>query len=245
MGFLEYIFYFFLSIFFPRSRTRMEYKMFFLLNKDRKRNGLKKLFYQNDLREIARKHSRDMAKKDYFDHEDPMGINHVKRYKNFGLSEVISGENLAKISGFSYPVERAENGLMNSKGHRENILNVAFNCVGIGVHKSESGIYYFTQNFAYRAILFKNKIPKRTNLRKGLKLVFFPASKIKSGFYRVKLGNLILKERTFIVKQRINVLKIDFFDIGHHKIEIYCSESSTRFALSNIIEINVSSSCFA
>lgn len=215
-----------------------------LLNRDRKDNGLPALFMQDDLRTVARKHSRDMAKKDYFEHEDQLGRGHTHRYKVAGITEVISGENLAKIGGFPHPVERAENGLMNSPGHRRNILNSSFNCVGIGVHKSETKVYYFTQNFAYRALIITNKIPTRVSLNKGLLLKFYPAKKVRMGLYRVSMGAQLIKEKPFPIKQEKNFLNINFPERGLYRVEIFTSESNNSYHLCNIIDLSVRTGMF-
>ena len=43
--------------------------------------------------------------------------------------------------------QKAVNGWMNSKGHRENILKASYDRTGIGVAVAEDGKVYFTQNF--------------------------------------------------------------------------------------------------
>ncbi len=141
-----------------------------LLNRDRKLNGkLPPLRMQEDLRTVARKHSQDMAKKDYFEHVNLEGKSPSDRLEIARITEVTSGENLAKIGGYRNPTQFAENGLMNSPGHRANILQPLYNVVGIGIIQDLRKIYYFTQNFAKRDILFRKKFPKK--LRIGRKLV--------------------------------------------------------------------------
>jgi uncharacterized protein YkwD len=60
-----------------------------------------------------------------------------------GVQYMLAGENLA----YAPTVEIAHKGLMNSPGHRENILRPEFGRIGIGV--IDGGIYgkMFTQNF--------------------------------------------------------------------------------------------------
>lgn len=64
--------------------------------------------------------------------------------RNAGIGFDVAGENLA----FAPSVEVAHEGLMNSPGHRENILSPDFCRVGIGVQNS--GVYgrMFSQEFA-------------------------------------------------------------------------------------------------
>ena len=62
----------------------------FLLNRDRRRNHLDH-YFQDDLSYVARKHSKDMAKR-LFEHENKLGYNHADRYKIERITEVTSGE---------------------------------------------------------------------------------------------------------------------------------------------------------
>lgn len=223
----------------------MEWKMWKLLNRDRRRMGLRPLFIQDDLKSVARKHSKDMAKRDYFEHENRLGQSHVDRYKIDGITEVVSGENLAKIGGYPLPVHRAEIGLMNSPGHRANILNPSYNCVGIGVHKSEKGVYYFTQNFAYRPLIILGKIPKKINRQKDFCITFKPAEKSLTGFYRISEGKNIVRQKNFKVLEGKNLVKIPFSQAGSYKIEIFNNQyGSTKFILSNRFELLVGTGWF-
>jgi hypothetical protein len=147
--------YLFLKFFSPHGRKTLEYQLFVYLNKARKYYEKEKLFFQNDLRGVARKHSQDMARHDYFAHESRTGTTPKDRFEKLDITEVVSGENLAKIRGFKNPVLRAHDGLMNSPGHKANILSEHFNCVGIGLAISQDKTYYFTQNFSHRNFIVK------------------------------------------------------------------------------------------
>lgn len=245
MSLIEFLIYILRRIFLPNAIGTMELQMFFLLNRDRRKNHLKSLFFQDDLSHVARKHSRDMAKKDYFEHENKSGHSHVDRYKIERITEVTSGENLAKIGGYPLPVHRAEIGLMNSPGHRANILNESYNCVGIGIHKSEKKVYYFTQNFAYRPLIFLGKIPERIKINKGINLIFKPAEKVYTGIYRIKVGNTIVREKNFKVLEGKNILKIPFSEVGFYLIEIFTNvKGEKHFNLSNSFQLRVGSGWF-
>jgi len=65
------------------------------------------------------------------------------RMRQGGARFRAAGENIA----LAPTVEVAHNGLMNSPGHRENILNPAFGRVGIGVEDGGLHGKMFTQNF--------------------------------------------------------------------------------------------------
>lgn len=121
-----------------------ERKMLELLNNERLSRGLRPLEVDAQIREVARAHSRDMFERDYFAHENPDGKSPFDRMKEGGIEFLTAGENLA----LAPDVELAHDGLMNSEGHRENILYPYFKRIGIGV--IDGGIYgkMFTQNFA-------------------------------------------------------------------------------------------------
>jgi len=120
-----------------------ESKMLELLNAERKKAGLKPL--ENDMRlvDISRKKSKDMIDKNYFGHTSPTYGSPFDALKNNGVSYRYAGENLAGAP----TVERAHSGLMNSPGHRANILNPNFTHVGIGI--VDGGPYgkMYTQTF--------------------------------------------------------------------------------------------------
>ncbi len=149
-AFKFWIRYLFLRLVAPNARVTLEFKLLVLLNQARVKSGLKKLFFASDLRFVARKHSQDMARNDYFAHDNLSGHSPKKRFENNSLSEVVAGENLAMNRGFKNPTQKAHDGLMNSPGHRANILSKVYNCVGIGLAISQDKTYYFTQNFSYK-----------------------------------------------------------------------------------------------
>lgn len=121
-----------------------EIKMLELVNKEREKFGIKPLVMDEQLREVARKHSKDMWERGYFAHINPDGKTPFDRMSEAGIKFMIAGENLA----LSPTVELAHQGLMNSEGHRRNILDPSFSRISIGV--VDGGIYgkMFTQNFA-------------------------------------------------------------------------------------------------
>jgi len=177
-----------LRIFRPNSRLTFEYRMFNYVNQERKEHGLPKLFFQYDLREVARKHSKDMAKHKYFAHEGRTGTTPKDRFEHLNISEVVAGENLAMIGGYENPVLKAHIGLMNSPGHRANILSNSFNCVGVGVAVSENEVYYFTQNFSFRLFTIKG-VRKKLWFAKHLNIKVKRIAKLNAGVI------LVVKDR--------------------------------------------------
>jgi uncharacterized protein YkwD len=121
-----------------------ERRMLVLLNQERARVGAPALTIDPTIIPVAREHSEDMWKRSYFAHENPDGESPFDRMTRGGVDFRAAGENLA----LARTVERAHIGLMNSPGHRRNILDPSFTRIGIGV--IDGGIYgkMFTQNFA-------------------------------------------------------------------------------------------------
>ncbi len=220
----------------------MEWRMLRLLNKDRKRHGLKPLRMQEDLRFVARKHSKDMAEKDYFDHVNFKAQSHVDRLKTHGVSDVVSGENLAKIGGYRNPTQTAEIGLMNSPGHRANILNGAYNTVGIGVIKSAQKVYYFTQNFAKRDLIFTKSIPFSFRIHKKLKITGYAFTCLRKILYQIKDGltQKIVEEKVLELSNHIFEGTIIFKTPGSYEISFYiCKDESHSFTLTNEFKVKV------
>lgn len=121
-----------------------EEKMWGKINNERSKIGLGLLTLDKEkLREAARIHGEDMFQRGYFAHISPDGDNPFDRLAKLGINYLTAGENLA----FAPSVDLAHDGLMNSPGHRANILNPAYKKVGIGV--IDGGVFgeMFVQEF--------------------------------------------------------------------------------------------------
>jgi uncharacterized protein YkwD len=122
-----------------------EARMFALLNEARRSAGVGPLEPDAELREVALAHSTDMADHHFQAHVSPSTGSPEDRARRAGLLVAMFGENLS-----SAPTpEVAHEGLMNSPGHRANMLQPLFTHVGIGARKSDTGIVV-TMNFARR-----------------------------------------------------------------------------------------------
>lgn len=121
-----------------------ESTMVSLVNKERVDRGLKRLIVDDKLRSIARFFSQDMLKRGYFSHYSPEGETVADRALAQEVDFLVIGENLA----YAPTVELAHKGLMNSEGHRANILSTDYQRIGIGV--IDGGVYgkMFTQVFS-------------------------------------------------------------------------------------------------
>lgn len=120
-----------------------ENEMLWLLNDERRKEGLVPLVMDTRLREAARAYSRDMFARGYFAHDTPEGITPAQRLDKMGIKYTIMGENLA----LAPDVALAHRGLINSPSHRENILFPDYRKIGIGA--VNGGIYgiMFSQEF--------------------------------------------------------------------------------------------------
>jgi len=112
-----------------RPRPDLEKQMLILVNQERVANGLQPLAPDPELTEVARRHSTDMFARGYFAHDTPEGRTPFDRMKEANVHFLIAGENLA----LAPTVSIAHTGLMNSPGHRANILRPQFGRVGIGI----------------------------------------------------------------------------------------------------------------
>ena len=110
-------------------RPFLEAQMLELVNRERTREGLAPVKADPEMAAVARAHSRDMFARGYFAHMNPDGKNPFDRMRAAGVSFNAAGENLA----LAQTVEIAHTNLMNSPGHRANIMNPAFGRLGIGI----------------------------------------------------------------------------------------------------------------
>lgn len=116
-----------------------------LLNQSRASEGLDVLTAEQQYREIARKHSQEMADYNYFSHTNRKGYKADRRMLDGGMRNLYFwGENLSYGQFSSIYAHEA---LMNSKGHRDNILRKEFKNLYTGVAFNKSGVPFYTMNF--------------------------------------------------------------------------------------------------
>ncbi|NIK11623.1 CAP domain-containing protein [Alkalibacillus almallahensis] len=114
-----------------------------LVNKEREKRGLQPLTLSEELSNVARDKSQDMANQGYFSHQSPTYGSPFDMMSDYGIDYRRAGENIAQ--GQRSP-ESVMQGWMNSEGHRENILNDQFTHIGVGYVESQ-GTTYWTQMF--------------------------------------------------------------------------------------------------
>lgn len=120
-----------------------ETKMFAMVNEERAKAGIKPLSWSPKIVGVAEAYAMDMWQRHYFSHYSPEGKDVGDRLTAGGIPYTFAGENLA----LAPTLQSAMTGLMNSSGHRANILEPKFKKIGIGV--VDNGIYgkIFVQEF--------------------------------------------------------------------------------------------------
>lgn len=124
-------------------RPDLEAKMLELVNRERAANDLPPLAADPEMTEVARRHSADMFRRGYFSHNTPEGVTPFERMRDLDVKYRTAGENLA----LAPTLQIAHTGLMNSPGHRANILQPRFGRLGIGILDGGRRGLMVTQNF--------------------------------------------------------------------------------------------------
>lgn len=126
-----------------QPRPELEAKMLEYINEERAKENLLPLKADPDLVPVARAHSQDMFVRSYFSHITPEGKSPADRIRAANVSFLTAGENLA----LGPTLRICHEGLMNSPGHRANILRSAYGRVGIGILDGGRYGLMITQNF--------------------------------------------------------------------------------------------------
>ncbi|OAQ40762.1 hypothetical protein A5893_07435 [Pedobacter psychrophilus] len=126
-----------------KANENFENHLYVLVNQERKKAGVPLLERDTALRNVAREHSDDMFKKGYFSHINLENETPFDRIKQHQIKYLTAGENLA----LAQTVDIAHTGLMNSPGHKKNILNPKFRKIGIGILDGGINGVMVTQNF--------------------------------------------------------------------------------------------------
>ena len=130
----------------PSSSSATESRIFDLINRQRQRQGLKPLVFNRELDRMAKIQAENMARFQKMAHTIPDAslptLSDRARYVGYGYSRL--AENVA----LGYPnAETVVEGWMNSRGHRQNILDAGVVETGIGIARSSAGGIYYCQVF--------------------------------------------------------------------------------------------------
>lgn len=122
-----------------RFLKEVEKGIFRLTNEVRSQHGLPTLSRDQTLTRIARAHSEDMLRRDYFNHVSPEGQTpHQRIIAGYSSPLSLTGENIWGAQGTHVlETERMARIIvdtwMSSAGHRENLLRREFTDIGVGV----------------------------------------------------------------------------------------------------------------
>ncbi|MFW5976814.1 MAG: CAP domain-containing protein [Bacillota bacterium] len=107
------------------------------------KNDVEPLEINSELTQVARRKSQDMVENDYFSHHSPTYGSPFDMLDHFNIKYLHAGENIATNPS----LENAHESLMNSSGHRQNILNSNYTHIGIGITRGDGNNLMITQLF--------------------------------------------------------------------------------------------------
>lgn len=149
---------------FVMSDPSLERVILNAINDDRQANGLSPLGWDAVAAQAGALHAADMAAQGYFSHWSPGGYGPEYRYNLAGgrdtaaeniytFSYRFDGGRAAPIDDFAAVVREAEVSLMQSPGHRANILTPEHTHVGVGfAYNPQTGSFYLVQEFVNRYV---------------------------------------------------------------------------------------------
>ena len=124
---------------------QLENRLLEWVNKERQKRALHILKTDPQLIEVARAHSRKMAAEKKLGHDFADYDSLSSRLVKAGLYFTYAGENVAR--GDTFVMRIVHQSLMDSPGHRVNILSGNFTHLGIGI-VFDGDLYYTTQVFS-------------------------------------------------------------------------------------------------
>jgi hypothetical protein len=126
------------------AQSAAEKQLFDLVNHEREKAGLARLEWNDRLAAAALKHSRLLDEHQDLSHQFAGEPGLQERMGATGARFNAVAENMAEAP----EVAAAHKGLMNSPGHRANILNPEYNAIGISIVQ-HGGQLFVTQDFAH------------------------------------------------------------------------------------------------
>lgn len=147
-------------------------RMLELINEARLQQGLSSVEWDQTIADIGTLHAEEMAENEYISHWNLLGFGPDVRYNLSGKTEWVR-ENLhtsweryetgepVPVDDWNQLIEQGHIGLMNSPGHRENILEPGHTHVGIGfAYNVETGYFAIAQEFINRYVKIINDPPR-------------------------------------------------------------------------------------
>ena len=127
-----------------QAQAHLELRVLNLLNQERAEQGLPPLLPHAGLRSAARAHGVEMFTYGFLSHRSRDGRTLVQRVSNYETRVRTVAENIA----YAPDVQTAHTALMDSDGHRRNILSPLFRLVGIAVIDGGAYGLIVVQDFA-------------------------------------------------------------------------------------------------
>lgn len=125
---------------------KKEQDLFLLINKERKKSGLKALKLDGNLTKIARLKAKEMVEKNYFSNKSPKYGTPFDMLKNNNIKYKTAGENIAG----SADIEQTFKAWMKVDSHKKNLLNKNYNYTGIGIAVSKDYGFIIVAEFIGR-----------------------------------------------------------------------------------------------
>lgn len=133
-----------------------ESRLFNLVNQERKKAGLPQFQWDYHLAEAARTHTQLMSAREELTHqlsgEPVLG----DRIGAAGARFDGAAENVAEGDVAADTVEVLHGSLMNSPGHRANLLSPKYNAIGLAI-VSRDGATYVTEDFAHTVTTYSDE----------------------------------------------------------------------------------------
>jgi uncharacterized protein YkwD len=120
----------------PVSAEEAERRLFASLNRDRAAAGLPALRWDGAVAQVARGYSEEMRRTHLVAHVSPTSGSAADRVRAAGIKTGVVLENVAR----AYGIDEAHQALMNSPGHRSNLMSAVATHVGIGVAFGEIAV---------------------------------------------------------------------------------------------------------
>jgi uncharacterized protein YkwD len=131
-----------------RMPTEDERRLLELTNADRARHGLALLELDVELLDLARARAAAQVSGASLSHRDAAGeVALGKLLDEAGVPYALAAENLARVEATPLASQAAQQALMRSREHRENILEPAFNRLAVGSALEGAGRITFAEIF--------------------------------------------------------------------------------------------------
>ncbi len=130
------------------ERRDLEKRILDLVNEQRQKQGIGALNSSDALAAAERQHSCRMMALDFLDHVDPELGDPAQRLRSAGVRVTSASENLAQEKSPSDPASGTIGLWLSDPDHRQNMLDPAFACSGVGVAIKPDGTYFVSEIFS-------------------------------------------------------------------------------------------------